>query len=70
MGLGSGLSKTPTDGRFCRGYGAGLQGTGLQAGDMGAGGNAKKSAGRSAGHRGGAKKKSVPDRGVCCVYPI
>lgn len=30
-----GSQKPPTDGRFCRGYGAGLQVTGLQAGAWG-----------------------------------
>ena len=35
-----------------------------RAGNTGRRENAKKSAGRSAGHRGGAKKKSVPDRGL------
>ena len=65
-----GSQKLPLMGGFCRGYGAGLQGTGLQAGGMGGdsgreqwqgragntgrGENAKKSGGRSAGHRGGA----------------
>ena len=69
-GLGLGLSKPPTSGRNCGGYGAGLQGTGLQVGHgwgLGAGSNgragqgtqglrenAKKSGGRSAGHGGGA----------------